>query len=786
MNKKESKATLQDIYEAMEVEILENSVEKLIISDERKFIEYSPNFQRNYIWSETKATNLVETVLMNGIVPPLTIIKKGKESVIIDGRQRYETLLRFYNQQFKLNDSGLQKLRDWGGRAYEELAPNLRTLFREYKLRTICYRVKDPMKISDKDLERMKRDLFRRYNFGMTSLKSSDIERAKYSHDQLTRKFEQLLKENSELYNNCVQIFLVDAKRKLDPREEINLLLIIIRELVATFYIPIIGEKNIQLSRKIIDKYYDEFIRKLSDKEQSKKLIEFEKILEKISLIKQRLKETNSALYNNVQFFKSVYWMLSICYNAFSNEFYDFKIDKFCHYVEDGAVSHFDTYNRMTGQDIEKRNHYMKDYMENELKLDLNIYLGKIKENKRAIIYVKDTSISKDKDWNSPLLLAQQLTTRRETAEMGEIISHIKQDRFVVRPYYQRGEVVNKTKASRVIESIFLGVKIPPIYLYTERKENSLNKEIVLDGQQRLIDILKYMGEPITNDDCEFIRTVKDKYALTGLSELTPLNDKFFKDEKETLTPQKKEKIEDYVFDVIRINKEGNENVDFVDIFIRLNQNPCPIGMNTFEMWNSFDIVDTIEKIKEIAKYKGFKQYSNTMKEAEIVTILAYMHYIQINIKNVEQFFQINVRTDNKNTKREKSLIKISVKNKDEITRFLQTMKPESKEEKEFLDSVNSVNDFVDKLKILSDDDESLIIDAFNPYKRKATKGDKNCFYITWLILQELDTHIIQTYKKEILKDLKETFKLMQKMPEGKNENDFMEHVKGIIKNHRK
>lgn len=783
---KDRASKLEEIYKSMKVELIETTVDNLVISDERKFIKYSPSYQRNYIWTEIKATNLIETVLMNGIVPPLTVVKKGKELVIIDGRQRYETLLKFYNNEFKLNDAGLQKLRDWGGRNHDDLAPNLRTLFREYKVKMICYTIQSSINVTDEDIECMERDLFRRYNFGMTSLKSSEIARAKYCYDGLTCRFEQLLKKENELYNKCIEIFSIGQKRKIEEREKINLLLIIIRELIITPYIPIIGERNIQLSRKIIDKYYDEFIKKLTDKEQLKKVKEFERIFEKIYLIKEKLKEVDNNLQNDAQFFKSVYWMLSICYNIFPNKFYDFNIDKFCHYAENGGQDYFETYNRISGYDVEKRNIYMKNYMEKELKLDINNYLEKIKENKKAIIYVKDPNISKDKDWNSPQLLSQQLTTRKETMEIGEIISHIKQDRFVVRPYYQRGEVLDKRKASRIIESIILGVKLPPIYLYTDIKENGLSTDIVLDGQQRLIDILRYMGEPITNQDYEYITTYKNKYALTGLQDLEGLNTKVYEEGENSINQFKREPIKNYVFDVIRIDKKGNENVDFVDIFIRLNQNPCPISMNTFEMWNSFDITNTINRIKEIAKYKAFKQNGNTMKEEELVTILAYMHYIELDIENINEFFYINLRTDNKNTKREKTLIKISVKNKSAITSFLEKMIPNSETEKQFLNSVNAVNDFVDKLKVLSENNEKILIDVFNPNRPKAIKGDKNCFYITWLILQELDTHIIQTYREELLKDLKEIFKLMQDIPKDKHEKDFIDYVKSIIRKYRK
>ena len=773
---------LDKIYESMKVELTESTVNNLIISDERKYIRYAPSYQRNYIWTLEKATNLIETVLMNGIIPPLIVIKKGNRIDIIDGRQRYETLLKFYNNEFKLKDSGLQKMKDWEGRIYKDLAPNLRTLFKEYKVKMITYTVESSIDVSDEEVEYVSRDLFRRYNFGMTPLKRSDIARAKYYYDNLTSEFKQLFKTNIELYNKCIELFAIGEKRRIENREKLNLLLIIVRELIATPYIPIIGERKIQCNTKMIEKYYFRFIAKCTEREQRDKLVEFEKIFEKLYLIKQKIKDLNNNLGNNIQFFKSLYWMFSILYNTFPTEFYNFNIDKFCHYIQDEGQDYFDTYNSSSGDDIEKRNNYMKDYMEKELKLDISNYLEEVRENRKAIIYNRDSDISRDKVWYSPYL-SQQLITRKETMELSEIISHIKQNRFIVRPDYQRGEVRDKVKASRVIESIILGVKLPPIYLYTERQKNGLSTDIVLDGQQRLIDILKYMGEPVTDQEYKYIRTNKHKYALKGLRDLKGLENKVYQEGPDSINQFKREPIENYVFDVIRIDKRGNENIDFVDIFIRLNQNPCPISMNSFEMWNSFDIIETINRIKEIANYKVFKQKSTTMKEEELVTILAYMQYIKLNIENIGDFFKIDIRTDNKNTKKEKSLIRISVKNKNAITNFLETI---SQKEKEFLISVNLVNDFVDKLKILSDNNDKILMKILNQSRTKHIRADKNCFYIMWLILQEFDTHIIQAYKKEILEDLKKIFSLMQNMPKDKDEGDFIAYVNSIIKKYRK
>lgn len=174
------------------------------------------------------------------------------------------------------------------------------------------------------------------------------------------------------------------------------------------------------------------------------------------------------------------------------------------------------------------------------------------------------------------------------------------------------------------------------------------------------------------------------------------------------------------------------------------------------------------------------------MKEEELVTTLAYMDYEEIDIDNIEKFFSIYTYLENKDKRNEHYEIKISVNNKSAITNFLEDLQPDSKEENEFIKSVDSVNNFIDKLNILSKEDDTLLIKIFNPNIKVPRQGNRKDFYITWLILQELDTHIISTYREEILKDLEELFKQMKNMPADKKVKEFINYVKSIINEYSK
>ncbi len=242
---------IENVYKKLGRKLDKKTIKELLELNKMGKINYKPNYQRNFVWNVTKSTTLIESVLINGEIPPITIVKTPKETRIMDGRQRYETLLRFYNNKFKLNENGIKRenLKDLRNRNYEELPENLRKMFLEYKFKVIEYT--SDLSISEEDLNLVERDLFMRYNYGMTALTTAEIARAKYLYEYLTMNIERKIKDNEELYNKFVEVLIPDNKlERLDKRSIINLILINIRKMIVTSYIPIIGNKSVRLGTK--------------------------------------------------------------------------------------------------------------------------------------------------------------------------------------------------------------------------------------------------------------------------------------------------------------------------------------------------------------------------------------------------------------------------------------------------------------------------------------------------------------------------------------------------------
>lgn len=93
---------------------------------------------------------------------------------------------------------------------------------------------------------------------------------------------------------------------------------------------------------------------------------------------------------------------------------------------------------------------------------------------------------------------------------------------------------------------------------------------------------------------------------------------------------------------------------------------------------------------------------------------------------------------------------------------------------------------YVQKIKIISADNHEILVKAANLYQFEPKRVTKNDIYVMWLMLQKIDLHIVKTYKKELLEDLKEIFKIMKNMPDGEDEKSFIDFIDKIIEKYQK
>jgi len=82
------------------------------------------------------------------------------------------------------------------------------------------------------------------------------------------------------------------------------------------------------------------------------------------------------------------------------------------------------------------------------------------------------------------------ITSSPNDFNVSTIVNQIDKGSFVI-PHFQRNYVWDLGMASRLIESLILGLPIPQIFLY----EQARNKYLVIDGQQRLMSIYYFVNQ---------------------------------------------------------------------------------------------------------------------------------------------------------------------------------------------------------------------------------------------------------------------------------------------------
>lgn len=211
------------------------------------------------------------------------------------------------------------------------------------------------------------------------------------------------------------------------------------------------------------------------------------------------------------------------------------------------------------------------------------------------------------------------------------------------RPPFQRGYVWDRTKASRLVESILLNVPLPLIY--TAEEQNG--KELVIDGQQRLLSLFGFIKGKFPKDDRPF--------RLSKLKVLGDLNGKSF-DELDDAT---RRKFLTYNIQVIKISADSDPEVKF-EIFERLNSGA--VKLNAQELRNCVYRGSFNEVLRGLADDENFKRCIGTstaldrMQDCELaLRFLAFYDRTYLNYPGGMKSFLNAFMDDNKNISEEKS-----------------------------------------------------------------------------------------------------------------------------------
>lgn len=205
-------------------------------------------------------------------------------------------------------------------------------------------------------------------------------------------------------------------------------------------------------------------------------------------------------------------------------------------------------------------------------------------------------------------------------------------------PPFQRNYVWDEKRASKLIESIILGLPIPQVFLYEQGK----NSFYVIDGQQRLLSIYFFIKQRFPTKEG---RLVLREYFTgdTKIDNSILSDDKYFKsfklnlpsqsnDEKNKFDKLKYDTLGDYkyTFEILRTirsvvikQNEPDDDSSIYEIFNRLNtggQNLSPqeIRMSLYYS-NFYKMLSEINTMKEWRKILNQTAIDVHFKDVEIL-----------------------------------------------------------------------------------------------------------------------------------------------------------------------
>ncbi|EHI97683.1 protein of unknown function DUF262 [Clostridium sp. DL-VIII] len=736
-------------------------------------VDFEPYYQRKYVWDDDKATYFIESILLGTEVPPIVLFDNGIKKEVIDGRQRYETIKRFLEDKLVLSEKGLKSLTNLSGKKFIQLPEEISDSFINTKIRILRFSVLNEPSLTERQKDKIKKEIFRRYNSGITALKPHEIERAEFIDDKIAQSFRKLFEENTSFLNENVALFVPHRKQKLQRRDRVNYLLSRIRVLIALPFIPIHSYASAKSKTDSIKTFY---YLKFKNAEVEKILCYYKSIVEKVNELKKHMSNIKSPLANNILFYEVSFWAFTLIYKEKQVLFEEIDCLKMASAINEAESNlklweNINTENKslesifaQTGSHYYKSviNRYLlvSNYLYREYGFDFTMYF------KNSILYKNIMEIGIESNQFLEFKLSK---TDPASSSIYDILTDIKSSKFSIRPEYQRSEVISKQKASYLLESILLGIKIPPIFIY--KRDDSVSE--VIDGQQRLLSIIGFLGEVYKDEDGEFKSSNIDKFKLSKLRILKELNNLDI-DRIEEKDNSLKDKILDFPIDIVEINQANNEKFSPIDLFLRLNTKPYPILPNTFEMWNAYIDMQVVYKIKDISREyanKLFKQSDQRMKNEELITTLAYADYRFLKDK-VKSSETINIFIRNKR-------INARMNKKSNITTLFDNITKNN--DTSFLDSVNNVSVFIDKLKELTGDN----FEKFNiliSHKRANVQSRTNQnFYLLWVALCNIPLDKIKVCKEEVFNKIANQFEIAQNVPDNLNVLDFIRDLENII-----
>lgn len=228
-----------------------------------------------------------------------------------------------------------------------------------------------------------------------------------------------------------------------------------------------------------------------------------------------------------------------------------------------------------------------------------------------------------------------EIKTDSYSMSIGEVANLYKEGDLDIFPEYQRYFRWNINQKSDLIESIILGIPIPPIFVAQE----SSGKWDVIDGLQRISTILEFMGILKKKNNTELYqpsKMIKTKF-------LPSLEGKYWEnktDEANSLSADIRRKIKRSKLDFIIIDSTANPKAKY-EMFQRLNTNSSQLTdqevRNCLMLMVNPRYFEIVDSLSENSTFKAITSLTdkNLREQYDKELIVRYLIARSVNLKEI-------------------------------------------------------------------------------------------------------------------------------------------------------
>ena len=194
--------------------------------------------------------------------------------------------------------------------------------------------------------------------------------------------------------------------------------------------------------------------------------------------------------------------------------------------------------------------------------------------------------------------------------DVDTLVKRVNKGKYFI-PDFQRDYVWDDKQASRLIESIIMGLPIPSIFIAKDDNYEG-EKYFIIDGQQRLTTIKRFYN---------------NKFKLKGI--IGDLNNKDYTN----LEEKYRERLGDYAFHVIVIRQEkpDDNNDSIFKIFERINTEGTKLSPQEIRTATYFgDFSKFLTKLTEFESWKNFIKIKSKRKKHEELILRFFALYYKL------------------------------------------------------------------------------------------------------------------------------------------------------------